>query len=98
MMVRKMLQLLLLLKKALSRHTPRAGPGLSQAELTRPPGLFSRRGTEPRNSQSFACISRTRPGHLVTLAADGTLDAPRLHIGGSHREHRARVTRKDFEC
>jgi hypothetical protein len=80
MMVRQMLLLLLLLKKALSRHTPRAGPGLSQAVLTRPPGLFSRRGTEPRNlRESSACISRTRPGRLVTLAADGTLDAPRLH-------------------
>ena len=50
MMVRQML--LLLLKEALSRHTPGAGPGLSQAELTRPPGLFSRRGTEPRNSRA----------------------------------------------
>src|SRR6266568_6394975 len=47
---------------------------------------------------SSACISRTRPGRLVNLAADGTLDAPRLRLGGSHRGHRARVTREDLGC
>ena len=76
MMVRKMLQLLLLLKKALSRHTPRAGPGLSQAELTRPPGLFSRRGTEPRNSRELRL-------HL----SDQT--RPPRHAGGRRNPRRA---------
>jgi hypothetical protein len=63
-------------------------PGCSAqaGAMTRPPGLFSRRGTASADAP-VACISRTRP----PVAGGGTLDAP-------CRSSRSPRTVRDARC